>query len=979
MDQPSILYVGNSSRPPFADFLAEQGYLLTWVDDRCKDFPGDLRSLSSFDLIWLACETQFTRHPRIWDREDLLIDYTMQGGRLVLTAPVVLEAIMVYQNYHLLLPARPYRRSSAMRNTADQVMVADGFPCRLPVRPEPGIPDPLSAIADWPDFQQGERGRMFSALPCSHWRDKPGGEVWLRTTDGQPALSLQTFYHGKTALLMEDIHQDGGQNLLTWSHLRPFVRELIADLLGDRDPVESEPAKNWLDAAFPGYRPRPPFEWQSVHPPPESKNLPGVSLGNWRTLTATGREHSLIADNQLSYGGDPGKFFEQSGKFAGFENRSAQEELGIGNARFYFPLTYFESPAVLTLFDEQGAVLNYALADAEASSSANPSRSYQWQPGWTHSKFTDAQGKLLATKTVAVKDNVVEVVLDWNGKPPTRIRVAGGCRYAAKTQISDGELLARMDTGVYTTLWLSESAAFEVARENPLSYRADFQPKNSRLIMRFAAGMEMEAVRSAASRGDTNDPILPAVERTWDEFFDSWVPPFVCDDVQLMQAYAKAFACYRLNVHDIPYEPWLVAYSCPTKTHFDPQWEQDDLQATAIGRWANDRRLAIGQLMGPYRTGVVLNGNATVEDLTRNGRLGPYLSELEQYALAQSDLYWMEQCPSLREELIACLRQDERLHDELMERDKATGLAVTFNCLGMDDSPRWDFISEDDETQWYTAFSRGVICPDLNTTVAVREELLAQLLESQGAMNDAGIYRNRARKRMRAVEASLWNEANGFYFDRAVDTREFSNVKTPMGFLPLMFSRNPRRAKRACRHFWDAGAFHTPFLLPSVSRDHPEFDADSYWRGAVWNRTNWFAAKAFAGSGRWAELSHLIRNHWQLIRKDGVSARENFHPLSGEKKCAALFTEGLSSFIDLFLSYVVGFQPIPGGFRLKPVCLREDHPSFKWGPFYFLNEWLTVEWHRPSGTYSLIRSMDKEQFSIENGTFERSYRVAKNR
>ncbi|MBC8008975.1 MAG: hypothetical protein H7067_02625, partial [Burkholderiales bacterium] len=176
----------------------------------------------------------------------------------------------------------------------------------------------------------------------------------------------------------------------------------------------------------------------------------------------------------------------------------------------------------------------------------------------------------------------------------------------------------------------------------------------------------------------------------------------------------------------------------------------------------------------------------------------------------------------------------------------------------------------------------------------------------------------------------------------------------PMGFDPLLLvTVDAEVAAGAARALNDETVFKTPYGLPTVARSHPKFDATSYWRGSIWSRTNWFAVEALQAAGLRAETAELTRRWLALVLKNGSDLRENFNPLTGDAKCATMFTEGLSAVADVYLKNVVGFRPTWAGFDLDPVALDASTPSFSFGPFRYRDHEIAITWDRPTATGEL--------------------------
>lgn len=84
--------------------------------------------------------------------------------------------------------------------------------------------------------------------------------------------------------------------------------------------------------------------------------------------------------------------------------------------------------------------------------------------------------------------------------------------------------------------------------------------------------------------------------------------------------------------------------------------------------------------------------------------------------------------------------------------------------------------------------------------------------------------------------------------------------------------------------------FNLQFLIPTVSKDEPSFDAEGFWRGPVWMAINWFVYKGLLNYGKKDVAQKILQDSLALIEKSGF--REQFNPQTGEGLGARDFTWG---------------------------------------------------------------------------------------
>jgi glycogen debranching enzyme len=122
-------------------------------------------------------------------------------------------------------------------------------------------------------------------------------------------------------------------------------------------------------------------------------------------------------------------------------------------------------------------------------------------------------------------------------------------------------------------------------------------------------------------------------------------------------------------------------------------------------------------------------------------------------------------------------------------------------------------------------------------------------------------YRAAAARIADAVNARLWDEEAGFYFDRwGPEAGHVARVRTPAAFTLLYAGELvPReRAARLLDQLLDPARFWTRWPVPTVARDDTSFDPDEYWRGSAWVNVNWFVVRGLCAThARWGDTRCL--------------------------------------------------------------------------------------------------------------------------
>ncbi len=201
---------------------------------------------------------------------------------------------------------------------------------------------------------------------------------------------------------------------------------------------------------------------------------------------------------------------------------------------------------------------------------------------------------------------------------------------------------------------------------------------------------------------------------------------------------------------------------------------------------------------------------------------------------------------------------------------------------GQDDLPNWDDVPFSDETG-----TLMMNCVDLNALYALDSWCLAEIAAILGRKFDAERYRGQYETIKSLMNARLWNDREGFYFDRHWDGR-MSVHKAASAFLPLL-ARIPdeSRAQRMLKHLLDPAKFWGDHVLPSISRDDPAFKSENQqiWRGAVSPPMNYLVYQGLRAGGFDVVASELARKSADMFMRSWASfglCPENYDSLTGE-------------------------------------------------------------------------------------------------
>lgn len=180
---------------------------------------------------------------------------------------------------------------------------------------------------------------------------------------------------------------------------------------------------------------------------------------------------------------------------------------------------------------------------------------------------------------------------------------------------------------------------------------------------------------------------------------------------------------------------------------------------------------------------------------------------------------------------------------------------------GMDNSPRFDSAVQLDAT-------------DFNSYLSLECETMAAFAAQLGMSERADYWKRRHAELNERMNQLLWNEEQGIYMDRDVNTGTLTGIAASSGFLPLLCGApSPEQAARLVANLNNPARFATPLRVPSISRDNPEAYSRDLWRGPVWININYLIARGLERCGYPEEARRLL---------DGtVAVEEHFYQRYG--------------------------------------------------------------------------------------------------
>jgi glycogen debranching enzyme len=238
---------------------------------------------------------------------------------------------------------------------------------------------------------------------------------------------------------------------------------------------------------------------------------------------------------------------------------------------------------------------------------------------------------------------------------------------------------------------------------------------------------------------------------------------------------------------------------------------------------------------------------------------------------------------------------------------------------GMDDSPMYKDVPFNRQKNTMELQDVG-----LNSLYIADCRALAEMASILGREAEERELRERAERFSAALE-TLWDEEVGLYMNRHTDSGELSPRLSPTLFYPLLAEvPEADRAERMVReHLLNPEEFWGEFVLPSISRNDPQYPRQRYWKGAIWPPLNFLTYLSLRNYGFLEARRALAEKSLQMFlsewrRKGYVS--ENYSSITGTGDDERLSSDRFHSWGALFgfISFIEQGHLAPTDEPLRP-------------------------------------------------------------
>jgi len=201
-----------------------------------------------------------------------------------------------------------------------------------------------------------------------------------------------------------------------------------------------------------------------------------------------------------------------------------------------------------------------------------------------------------------------------------------------------------------------------------------------------------------------------------------------------------------------------------------------------------------------------------------------------------------------------------------------------------------------------------------NAAWAKANEDLAYLCSEAGLTKQSAYFASLYTKTAEAYRQILWDDKEGFFFGKNIDSKVHHPAKISSAFLSLWAGvPSVSMAEQLVDALLDRRRFQSELGIPSTSFDSSSFEPNCYWRGPVWININYLIVQGLRRYGYFDTARELVEKSRSLVHNSGY--REYYHPFSGEGL-------GAKNFSWSALIHLMDPSPVPHQFE-QPILVLE--------------------------------------------------------
>ena len=228
--------------------------------------------------------------------------------------------------------------------------------------------------------------------------------------------------------------------------------------------------------------------------------------------------------------------------------------------------------------------------------------------------------------------------------------------------------------------------------------------------------------------------------------------------------------------------------------------------------------------------------------------------------------------------------------------------------------------------------SKSFFCEgaDLASYLYRELEAMAFIAGKLGNTADEENFKKRAAALAQAVNTILWDEKDGYYYDRNEKTGESIRIKSIAGFLPLWAGiATPERAKRLVQeHLTNEKEFWMPYPVATYAATEPDFYVGSRhgecnWQGTTWVPTNYMVMHGLLRYGFKDTARDLAYRTFRMALDVNPTTREFYDSDTGRGNGMNPFWGWSSLAYVMPLEVEAGYDPMDNATTIQPWLTRD--------------------------------------------------------
>ena len=207
---------------------------------------------------------------------------------------------------------------------------------------------------------------------------------------------------------------------------------------------------------------------------------------------------------------------------------------------------------------------------------------------------------------------------------------------------------------------------------------------------------------------------------------------------------------------------------------------------------------------------------------------------------------------------------------------------------------------------------------DLNCYLVRELDAMAQIADELELHDDAAGFRIHGDALRHLIDSTLWDDVDGFYYDRSEKTGHLNRILSVAGFMPLWArAATKERADRLVKeHLLNEKEFWLKYPVATWSRSEPDYfqqrkGGECTWMGATWIPTNYMVFRGLMNYGYTDVARELAEKTFELVASE-ADLREYYNGETGSGQGLCPFW-GWSS-----LGYVMLYEAVSGHSHGEP-------------------------------------------------------------